>query len=110
MKFKKLTANIPNRPPIKQPITSNGKKIPPGAPEPKQIMANANFPTKSATIINAVNFPSISKSTNVSPLPNNWGARKPRIPAKINGINNLWKVFNWSFLLYKLWTYNNALL
>ncbi len=51
-----------------------------------------NLPASIKVIIKVVNLPSVSKSTKLSPLPNNSGIVNPKIPEIIKGINNLLNV------------------
>ena len=77
-------------------MTRRGKNIPPGAPEPKQVMAKINLPARRQRIIKAVSLPSVRRSTRTSPLPKICGTINPKIPEIIKGINNLWNVFKFS--------------
>ena len=66
--------------------TSNGKKIPPGAPEPKHTAENTKRPINTKRIV-PISIPSsVRWSINECPLPKSSGYVNAKIPAHINGI------------------------
>ena len=84
-----LQTIIPNIFPTIAPRTSNGKKIPPGVPEPKLTNVKIYFINKNKNNIVIVNLPFPRLIISECPPPNKIGAVIPTTPAHKNGIITL---------------------
>ena len=79
---------IANAPPIIAPNIKSGKKIPPGAPDPKLTAENTNFTTSTrSTVFNTIS-PSVSETISSCPLPSTSGMQSPSTPAVRNAIRS----------------------
>ena len=97
---------IANTAPSKAPNIRSGKKIPPGAPEPKLTAENKNFTTNVSTTIPRTISPFVRLTINPEPLPNTDGITSPSTPAVKNAINKRPVSFKNGILRYNSCAFN----
>ena len=88
-----------NAPPIRAPRISSGKKMPPGAPDPKLTAEKRNLTTNVRRTSVRTISPSVRETIRLLPLPRTDGIRSPSTPAARNAITSLEVSFkNFGFL------------
>ena len=90
---KNCTPTVAKVPPMNPPSTSSGKKMPPGAPEPKLTAEKMNLPIRINRTVPSITSVLVRYSIKACPLPSSSGAVNPRIPAHTNGMMSFVEVF-----------------
>ena len=94
------THAIENAPPRRAPRIRRGKKMPPGAPEPKLTAENRNFTAKVTMTTDNTISPFVSDTIRSPPLPRTEGIRTAITPAAINAITRRFVSFSHFHFLY----------
>ena len=108
---KTWVATRANSVPTSVPMTTIGKRVPPGVPAAKHVVVKMYLPSKSAITMSSVSVAgSLIFSIMASPPQRRSGQVKAIIPASMNGIISLEKGANLVIFLYSPWAKNIPLL